>query len=215
MKNELKEKARALRRQGWSFRQISEKLKVSKSTTSFWSREEKMTKIGMRRFNNLIVVSRIKAQQVLLKKKEKYQKELEENCLVLKGKKYSRNDLKIFLALLYWCEGSKTKKDLSFINSDPHMVGIYVKLLKRAFLIDSSRLRAVLHLHDYHNKEEMLNFWSDISGIDKKRISIYNKHNSGVNLRAGYKGCISVRYGDYKIFDELKLIAERFAELKI
>lgn len=40
MKNTLKEEAINLRRQGHSFREISLKLNVAKSTVSLWSRKE-------------------------------------------------------------------------------------------------------------------------------------------------------------------------------
>jgi len=45
--------------------------------------------------------------------------------------------------------------------------------------------------------------------------SIYNKKNTGIQKKAGYRGCIAVCYGDYRIFDEMMLIIKRFIGLKI
>jgi len=213
MKKALKEKAKILRRRGLSFRQISEELKVSKSTASLWTRKEKISQTGLKRLKNLLIFSQIKARQVLWKKQENYLKELDKNCSVLKDTRYSRDDLKIFLALLYWCEGSKTHKSFKFINSDPRMITTYLMLLRSCFMLEEKKFRVWLHLHDYHNREEMLSFWSKITGIDKNQINVYNKKHSGVRKKEEYRGCISINYGDYKIFDEIMLIIDRFSGL--
>jgi len=216
MKSELHQKADKLRKSGYSFREISEELGVSKSTASLWTRRDKMTSRGKIRLHNLLVFSQIKARKILLDKQEQHFKDLEANCRVLKnGRQYKKDDYKLFLALLYWGEGSKTNRRLSLINSDPEMVRIYLKLLRAAFDIREEKLSALLHLHDYHNRPEMLAFWSKVTGIDKKRISIYNKKNTGIQKKAGYRGCIAVCYGDYRIFDEMMLIIKRFIGLKI
>jgi len=212
----LKDKARKLRKNGKSFREISEELEVSKSTASLWARDEKMSAQGQIRFSNLIEFSHLKARKILFNKQEKYLKELDANCDVLRDvSHYTRNDLKVFLALLYWGEGAKAERRLSFINSDPDMIFIYLKLLRSSFNIKEDKLRASLHLHSYHNQSEMVSFWSKVTGIDKERIGIYNKVNSGIQKKDNYRGCIAVRYCDYKIFDEVMLIIKRFSDLKI
>ncbi|MHB8904396.1 MAG: hypothetical protein ACYC40_04855 [Patescibacteria group bacterium] len=216
MTKKIIEKAKNLRRSGYSFREISELLNVAKSTVSLWARKEIISESGKKRMHNLIIFSQIKARKILFDKQEKYYKDLDNKCSVLKnGGKYKKDDLKIFLALIYWAEGTKTKKNLGFTNSDPDMIKIYLKLLRASFDIKEEKLSAWLHLHDYHNRQEMIDFWSKITGIDKKRISIYNKEHSGKQKKEGYKGCISVRYGDYRIFDEIMLIIKRFVDLKI
>ncbi len=211
MKKDLKEKARKLRKSGRSFREISEDLGISKSTASLWARNEKMTKQGRIRFHNLLELSKVKSRNVIFQKKKECLEKLEKDCTVLKNKyKYNRDEIKVFLALLYWGEGSKTRRRFSFINSDPEMISVYLSLLRLSFNIKEEKLSAWLHLHDYHDREKMIKFWSKITGIDKKRINIYNKKNSGIRKKNGYKGCINIRYGDYKLFDETMLIIERF-----
>ena len=216
MSKELKEKAKILRVQGYSFREISESLLISKSTASLWTRNQKMSSQGKKRFNNLIISSSLKASKNIFDKREKYLKELENNCDVLKNKKrLTKIEAKMFLALLYWCEGSKTERLVNFTNSDPDMISVYLELLRKAFTIKEEKLYAWLHLHDYHDRKESISFWSKITGIDKKLIHVYNKKNTGLRKKEDYKGCISVRYGDYKIFDELMLIIKRFVGCKI
>lgn len=61
MKNTLKEQAINLRRQGHSFREISLKLNVAKSTVSLWSRHEVLDEKGAQRIHQLGVEGRRKA----------------------------------------------------------------------------------------------------------------------------------------------------------
>lgn len=144
---------------------------------------------GKRRFNNLLIVSQIKARRTLLDKNDIYEKSLAEKCGVLKNvKSYTKYQLKIFLALLYWGEGSKTKKNLTFTNSDHNLIKSYLKLLRASFNVDEKKISAWLHLHDYHDRQEMLTFWSNVTGIDKKRIHVYNKKNAGLRKKRDYKG---------------------------
>lgn len=209
-------KAKDLRRRGYSFREISERLNIAKSTARYWTDKEIVSELGKKRMHNLIIFSQIKARKILLDKQEKHYKDLDDSCSVLKNpRQYKKDDLKVFLALIYWAEGDKTERRLGFTNSDSDMIKIYLKLLRVSFNIKEEKLSASLHLHDYHNRQEMIDFWSKITGIDKKRISIYNKEHSGKQKKEGYKGCISVRYSDYRMFDELMLIIKRFISIKI
>ncbi|MFA5753871.1 MAG: hypothetical protein WC905_00725 [Patescibacteria group bacterium] len=216
MFKKVPEKAKNLRRQGYSYREISERLNIAKSTARLWTSKETISEIGKKRMNNLIVCSQIKARHILLDKQKKYQRELAKECSVLKNRhRYSKDDLKLFLSLIYWAEGAKTERRLGFTNSDPEMIKVYLKLLRSSFPIKEEKISAVLHLHDYHNRQEMIDFWSKVAGIDKKRIGIYNKKHSGLRKKEGYKGCISIRYCDYHIFDEVMLVIKRFIAMKI
>ena len=93
------------------------------------------------------------------------------------------------------------------------MVRAYLYLFRKAYDIKEEKIYAWLHLHDYHDRREMLEYWSRITRIPQDRIKVYNKKNSGIRKKTGYKGCLSVRYGDHRIFDEVLLIAGRFANL--
>ena len=115
----------------------------------------------------------------------------------------------MFLALLYWGEGGKTNNIFRFTNSDPEMIKYFLHLLRKSFNVDEKKFHTRLHLHEYHNREEMIIFWSEITGIEKNRFSIYNKPHTGINKKPGYRGCLIVNYGDVKIFKEVFIIIER------
>ena len=212
MKNNLKEKAKKLRSKGYSFREISEVLEISKSTASLWTRNVSLNIKAKNRIHKLGIIGRKKALITIKKKQKEELLKISKNCTVLKNRKYGKNDYKLFLALLYWGEGSKTRNDFSFINSDSRMIKIFLWLLRNSFIINESKFRARLHLHNYHNKENMINFWSEVTGIEKSKFSIYNKPHTGINKKPDYKGCLSVRYKDSKIYKEVFIIIERFVK---
>lgn len=211
-KNKLFNKACILRRNGYSLREISEKLKISKSTASLWLSGVEIGKNGQKRILKQKEKAIINLRKFKENQKKNYLKNIKNNCDVLEGKnRFKKNDLKIFLAMLFWGEGSKNERRLVFMNSDPEMIRVYLSLLRSSYKINEKKLRAVLHLHDYHKVFECKKFWSDLTKIDKNRISIYKKENTRKRIRENYQGCISIRYGDVRILDELILIVKRFS----
>ena len=210
MNNVLKDKAVRLRRKGYSFRELSLYLGISKSTASLWTGKESLDERAKRRIRDLGDKGREKAKKTNKEKRELVWKNIAGNCSVLRdGQDYGINDYKIFLALLYWAEGAKTDGNFWFINSDPAMIRLYLSLLRKAFLIDDSRFKIWLHLHEYHDKEEMILFWSKVTGICKSHFFVYNKPHTGINKNPGYKGCLSIRYKDSRILKEIFIIIKR------
>ncbi|HCL95611.1 TPA: hypothetical protein DHW62_01645 [candidate division WWE3 bacterium] len=115
--------------------------------------------------------------------------------------------LKGLCAFLFWAEGAKSLSVLHFTNSDPQMVKVFMSLLRSVYPIDETKLRVIMHLHEYHSEARTLNFWSKITNVPKKRFSkTYIKPHTGINKRAGYKGCVRITYYDAEVAHELKCI---------
>jgi transcriptional regulator with XRE-family HTH domain len=212
MKNNLKNKAKNLRSKGYSFREIGEKLKISKSTASVWTRDVELGIKAKNRIENLGIIGRKKAIITIRNKQKEELFKISKNCTVLRSGKYNKDDYKLFLSLLYWGEGGKSRNSFKFINSDSEMIKVFLFLLRKSFLIDEDRFSVCVHLHEYHNRKEMIKFWSKISGIGENKFYVYNKPHTGVNKKLGYKGCLSVYYGDAKIFKEIFVIIQRFVK---
>ncbi len=213
MKQDIKEQAQLLRQQGYSFREIGELFCISKSTAGLWCRKELVTDEGRKRLKKLGDDGRSRSVETIKKKQKIILDDIDKNCTVLKNKNYSQDEYKLFLALLYWGEGAKTENRLAFINSDPEMIKVYLWLLRNSFVINEDKFRIRVHLYNYHNQIEMINFWSGITAIPKIKFSVYNKPNTGVNKKPGYKGCLSIRYGDSRIIKEVFLIMKRLENL--
>lgn len=213
MNKALHAQALILRRQGYSFREISGLLGIAKSTASLWARAERLDKRAQERIKLLGDRGRERAVQTNKRRRELVWRNIARDCLVLRdGRHYGMNEYKIFLALLYWGEGAKTNGNFWFINSDPGMISLYMLLLRKSFSVDEGRFKVWLHLHEYHHREEMIVFWSKVTGICKNQFSVYNKPHTGINKKLGYKGCLSIRYKDSKILKEIFIIIKRLCK---
>lgn len=69
MKQTLKTKALSLRARAYSLREISESLKISKSSASIWTKGVPLDKIAKMRLDNISVLVREKA--IITKKRKK------------------------------------------------------------------------------------------------------------------------------------------------
>ncbi len=209
MKKELKDKAIQLRSNGYSFKEISLILGVSKSTASLWARNVDLSFQAAKRLENIKIFGRRRALKINKIKNTLNWEKAAKLCPKLNVGNYNDNDCKIFLALLYWCEGEKTGKRFCFSNSDPVMVKVYLALLRRAYKIDNKKIRIWIHLHSYHDVFYILEFWSKLTGIPKNQFFIYNKPHTGISKKPGYKGCLSIRHQDSNIQKEIFIIIKR------
>lgn len=220
MKKNIKiEKATELRRKGFSFREISEKLHIAKSTTSLWLRNVEVSKLGKKRLLKLGMDGRKKGIETNLKKRS-----LESSNIKLRVKKYfssisySKVNPRIACALLYWGEGTKYagNKAVSFMNADPEMIKFFLHVFRKSFDLDENRFRALIHLHEYHDIKKQIRFWSDITRIPVNQFNkSYLKKNTGKNKKENYPGCISIRYSDIKIYKELMFIVRELINIDL
>jgi transcriptional regulator with XRE-family HTH domain len=213
--NILKNKATELRKQGFSFREISGKVGISKSTASLWLKDVDLSKIAKKRIYKLGVDGRNKGNESVKNRIAKEDKKIFvaakksiAKCSLLK------KDLKIVCALLYWCEGGKTEQSqLTFINSDPKLIEYFLNTLRKAFNIDEKRFRVLLHVHGYHNIENQIKFWSNITRIPEVQFTKpYNKLNAGKRIKEDYQGCVSIRYYGREIRQEMMFLISEISK---
>lgn len=217
MKLNLKNEALILRRKGFSFKEISDKLKISKSTASLWLRGVELSEIAKKRIHKLGVDGRNKGVDANRKKIESEDFLIEEKIKEdFDNFVYRKIDFKIACALLYWGEGTKHDENssVSFINSDPEMIKYFLHTLRNSFKIDEKKFRGLIHLHEYHDEKKQLKFWSSITRIPVKQFNkSYLKKNTGKNKKIDYPGCLSIRYSDVKIYKEIMFIIRKLAKI--
>jgi hypothetical protein len=212
-KSLLYDQAVALRQNGWSYKEIQKELHIAKSTAHIWLRA---VAISQKAIERLLEVQRVGRAKSILSIKSKISQRNE----IIRGIVQHRvatlelntDSFSIACALLYWAEGSKGKY-LSFTNSDPIMISVFLKLLRTAFKIDDDRLKARVHLHDYHDVNKQINFWSNVVDIPAEKIKVYHKKNTGLQTHPGYQGCMNVSYYDSRIFTQLQMIYNEFAKV--
>lgn len=211
----IRKHAEVLRRKGFSLNEIHGATGISKATLSVWLYN---IELGNDARNRLL--TKIKLGQVIsAENKKRRAREAEEGFRMqaerlLKKVSISKTHARFICAMLYWCEGNKNPKSgMRFINSDPNLVKTFLRLLRTGFDLDESKFHPTLHLHTYHNPIMQLDFWSEVTHIDKKQFTRpYLKPNTGINKREGYPGCISVVYQSTVFARELQGYAKAFVK---
>ncbi len=210
-----KNKAIELRRTGASLSFISKELKISKSTSSLWVSAVELDSKALNKIKNNRVFGQQKANLLKEKKRKEYQDSLNSTVVeFLSGLKVTQAYLKTLCALLFWAEGSKSGSFVSFINSDPKMIELFLYTLRKSFIIDEKKLRGLIHVHEYHNNDEVREYWSHVSGIPLSQFSkSYKKPNTGKQKKEGYLGSFRIRYYDVEVARELKAIYTMLPEV--
>lgn len=167
-----KETVRKLRIQGYSLNQIVVQTGIPKSTFRGWIREIALTPqqeklLNMKSFEAL-QAGRKSAQKKFTTTRLQREKALFEEGIQELGQ-LSERDLFIVGVALYWAEGFKNKheKRLGFCNSDPKMISIYMKWLKKSLNVSRSMITARLTINSEHKEreDEILAFWRKATGL--------------------------------------------------
>ena len=163
----LKDRAIKLRRRGWSYNIIAERLGVGKGALSAWLRTLPYTP-------NQAVIKRIRAgpaKAAAVKQKVKL-----EQILSLKAQgqrkiaRISDRDL-LFLGLgLYMGEGSKLYESVRLINSDPHIVKVAMQWFRRTCGVPERNFAVRIHLYPDTSSEAALTYWSKMTGLTRRQF---------------------------------------------
>lgn len=214
MKKEQKTEALKLRKQGYSLTEISSQLHIAKSTASLWLRSVELSTQAAMRIKQRRDMGRDRAAHARkISTDRKLIAAIQNGKTSLRKIHFSKEYNQLLCALLYWCEGTKLRRGgtLTFTNSDPELVHIFLNLLRHSFDIDECKLRLVVHLHTYHKERDQLRFWSKVTNIPLTQCNRpYRKAHTGIRTREGYQGCVSVRYHDVVLGRKIEGIAKAF-----
>lgn len=208
MKSAEKIEAIGLREKGYSLNEISELLKVSKSSVSLWVSKISLSPRAKRRLSERIA----RGQKVSAeRKKDRTRKRLLEfyNAASEKfdGLPQDAVTNKFLCSMLYICEGGKHGNVfVQFTNSDPKLTQAFLKLFRNSFNIDEAKFRVCIHLHDYHDVERQLEYWHQITQIPLQQfIKPYIKKSAHHNLHENYSGCCQIRYYNSDVNKDLTM----------
>ena len=160
----IKSEAVLLRKKGYSYGYIYEKMNISKGTLSYWLSDVPYTpnkytidKIGKARLASNFAKRRIKLESISAAKKEAIR-----DVGVL-----NKRDLFMLGIGLYLGEGAKTNDSVRIINSDPKIIKLAVRWFKEICGLSISNFRVRLHLYPDNKVVDAINFWSKELGIKK------------------------------------------------
>ncbi len=163
----IRDKVFKLRKEGNSYKYISEKTGISKSTLSGWlfdvpytPNETTIERIGEARAASGRAKARIKIESI-----EKAGEEAKKDIGEL-----TKRDLFMLGIGIYIGEGTKTHNIVRVINSDPKIIKFTVKWFKEVCGLSTENFRIRLFLYPDNNVKQCIKFWSEISGIPIKQF---------------------------------------------
>jgi hypothetical protein len=153
-----KSKAIALRKKGYSYSQIKKELGIGKGTLSAWLADYPLSDKRIRelRDNN---PQRIEKYIKTMRKKREVKFSIEFEKAKKEIGKITERELFIAGFFLYWAEGGKTRRNaLTFSNTDPSMLRVYIKWLK-LIGVPKDKLKVRLHLYKDMDVNKEVLFW--------------------------------------------------------
>ncbi|MBP7831935.1 MAG: hypothetical protein KA028_02895 [Candidatus Pacebacteria bacterium] len=179
MKQELRNKAKALRLQGYSYSQINELIPVSKSTLSLWLKDiryvpNKSSLEKIKKSREKITAHRKNAQSVSLENAQKLAKSDIGNL--------SDRDIFMLGIGIYIGEGTKSNGIIRIINANPSIIRFAMTWLKTITGLSDENFRLRLHLYPDNNVRASEDYWSGQLGLPKKFF-----HKTYIDIRTNKK----------------------------
>ncbi|MFE9171420.1 hypothetical protein [Streptomyces kebangsaanensis] len=197
-KDDLRDKARELRLQGWTYDRIQVELGCSKSSISLWVRD--LPKPERRRSAEEAAAIARRGWEATLQSREEERQQTKTTAKQAVG---NLSDREVFLAgaVLYWAEGAKDKsysrrERLQFINSDPNVISFFLRWLD-VLGVERERLRFRVSIHESANVTDAEKFWAGLAGVEpstfqKASLKKHNPKTSRKNTSEAYRGCLII-----------------------
>ena len=212
-----KDKAITLRQSGKTYTEIQELLivKIPPSTLCTWFHQTQFSSQEKKRIllhsKERIRNGNTKANATRKLAKEKRLKNIYDDNIYLKDLLDNTDIAKIGLSILYLGEGSKhSRGTLCLGNSNPDIIRLFLRLLKKCFPIDEKKFRCtVQHRADQDSKMLKL-FWSEVTHIPLDQFYSYKPDERTISFttkKVDYKGVCRIDYLSTAVYNEVQVIA--------
>lgn len=205
MKQAVREKARQLRLEGMSVRDIAKELSVSRGSVSVWVRDIQLTdeqkeqlKANQKQWaaqNNGAQTNR----QLGLVRRSAFQQE---------GREKAKEMRPLHLAgcMLYWAEGGKIRNRLYFANSDPNMHLLFMRFLREEMGVSREEITIYIHCHtsDPDAIRQLEDYWVNLLGLSRSNLrKTYTKKGSKIKRSILEHGVCGVGVHSTKIVQHI------------
>jgi transcriptional regulator with XRE-family HTH domain len=198
-KDSLRERARELRLQGWTYDQIQVELGCSKSSISLWVRD--LPKPERKRTPEEASDIAKRGWEATMRLRDEERQRTKEAAKQAVGA-LSARELFLLGVGLYWAEGGKDKpydrrENVCFVNSDPGMIGVFLAWLD-LLEVERERLRFTVMIHESADVAGAERYWADVVGADRSAFNktTLKKHNPKTrrkNVGDSYRGCLVIK----------------------
>jgi transcriptional regulator with XRE-family HTH domain len=198
-KDDLREKARELRLQGWTYDQIQVELGCSKSSISLWVRD--LPKPERKRSTEEASAIARRGWEATMRLRDEERQQIKEAAKQAVGA-LSPRELFLLGVGLYWAEGSKDKpydrrENVCFVNSDPGMIQVFLAWLD-LLGVERDRIRYAVMIHESADIPSAELYWAELVGADRSAFykTTLKKHNPKTvrkNTGDSYRGCLAIK----------------------
>ncbi|MEU6469368.1 hypothetical protein ABZ927_05470 [Streptomyces massasporeus] len=198
-KDDLRERARELRLQGWTYDQIQVELGCSKSSISLWVRD--LPKPERKRTPEEASAIARRGWEATLRLRDEERQHTKKAAKQAVGR-LSPRELFLVGVGLYWAEGGKDKpydrrENVCFVNSDPGMIEVFLAWLD-LLGVERERLRFTVMIHESADVAGAERYWADLVGADrsafnKTTLKRHNPKTHRKNVGDSYRGCLVVK----------------------
>lgn len=197
---EVRERARELRRSGQSVPEISRELSIARSTAWLITKDmvwapgpggaSRRTEAGRRYWR-------------AWNEQREVERDAGRRAAVAEVGELSDRELLLLGAVLYWAEGTKAKpwrkndERLTFINSDPDVIRLYLAWLT-LFGVPPDRVSFRVHIHESADVAAAERYWAGVVGIPPEALAraTLKRHSPKTtrkNVGENYRGCLVVQ----------------------
>lgn len=178
-----------MRKRGFSYSEIGNRIHVPKSTLSYWVKDIKLTPEQIKKLNDKRIET---AKANALKKISKTAKLVEEikNSSLQDVKEISKKELWLIGVVLYWKNGNKSdlKKGVHFSSSDPSMIKLFLRWLREVGRIKNEEIKFDIFVKGNKGKavDGVVEYWSKVTKFPKDYFSKVYCQKQGVKRSSDY-----------------------------
>lgn len=207
-----------LRKKGYSYNEIKNKIKVAKSSLSLWLKPFPLTKNQLTRLKNKKYKAIERFRETMKEKRVKrFQGYFNDFKKILP---FSKKELLTAGYFLYWGEGNKVSRNaISINNTDPAVLKFALFWMIKSLKIPKTKIKIYLHLYKDMNINKEIDYWSKSLKISKKQfIKPYIKDSNKKEIDQkgfGHGTCAVVVHNTVikeKILAGLSCVAEYYSK---
>ncbi len=190
-KPEKRKRAQELRRQGWKIKDIAKEVNIQRQTVSKWCRDIELTpeQVEAHGKDDPRWLGRHNAAQQT--KKEALEQRL---AYQETGRERARSgsDLHLLGCMLYWGEGAKGRNSLRFVNTDQHMMKLFLRFLREEFQVQDKDiyLQILHHTIDEDEIGQIENYWHSFLDLSLECVVQMQPKKGTRSRKARYKNGI-------------------------
>jgi len=200
-KDDVRSRARELRRQGMVYNEIAVKLGVSKSSVSLWVRNIPRSETLSYEESRQRQMAGVSAYWAAERERRELARVAVSQAAAGQIGQLSQREVLIAGAVAYWCEGAKNKpyrrnNRVDFINSDPQLVKLFLRFLETAG-VSRNRLVFMISIHETADLVAAQRFWHQVIGYEDARFMppLIKRHKPLTvrkNTGDDYHGCLRI-----------------------